>query len=181
MDYRALNEVTKPDKFPITLIDDLLNQLGEARYFLTSDLTACYWQIQVDEASRETTAFVMHQGLFEFHVMPFGLTNAPSVFQRVMQVLSGLNPADGKEFVEVDIDDVLIFSLTIEEHIDHLRKVFERLRKANLKLKPVKYHFPRQSFEYLGHIITSSGLKPNPKHLEAVNEFPVPTNVSQVR
>ena len=76
--------------------------------------------------------------------MPFGLRNVPSVFQEVMQqVLSGLNPADGKEFVEVYIDDVLIFSRMIEEHIDHFHKVLERLRKANLKLKSVKCHFLR--------------------------------------
>ena len=99
----------------------------------------------------------------------------------MQQVLSGLNPPDGKEFVNVYIDDVLIFSHTIEEHIDHIRKVLERLRNANLKLKPVKCHFLRQSLEYLGHIITPSGLKPNPKQLEAVQEFPVPTCVTQVR
>lgn len=144
VDYRALNEVTKPDKFPISQIDDLLDQFGEAHYFSTLDLAAGYWQIWVDEASQEKTAFVTHQGLFEFCVMPFGLTNAPSVFQRVMQqVLSGLNPANGKEFVEVYIDDVLIFSRMIEEHIDHFHKVLERLRKANLKLKSVKCHFLR--------------------------------------
>ena len=182
VDYRALNEVTKLDKFPIPRINDLLDQLGEACYFSTLDLAAGYWQIQVDEASQEKTAFVTHQGLFEFRVMPFGLTNAPSVFQRVMQqVLSGLNPADGKEFVEVYIDDVLIFSRTIEEHIHHLCKVLEQLRSANLKLKPTKCHFLRQSLEYLGHIITPTGLKLNPKQLEAVQEFPVPTSVSQVR
>ena len=171
VDCRALNEVTKPDKFPIPRINDLLDQLGEAHYFSTLYLAAGYWQIKVDEASQEKTAFITHQGLFEFCIMPFGLTNAPSVFQRVMQqVLSGLNPADGKEFVEVYIDDVLIFSHTIEEHIDHLRKVFERLKKANLKLKPAKCHFLQQSIdhEYLGHIIKPSGLKPNPKQLEAV-------------
>ena len=124
--YRALNEVTKPDKFPIPRIDDLLDQLGEARYFSTLDLAAGYWQIQVDKTSQEKTAFVTHQGLFEFRVMPFGLTNAPSVFQRVMQqVLSGLNPPDGRQFVEVYIDDVLTFLRTIEEHIDHLHQILE--------------------------------------------------------
>ena len=91
VDCRALNEVTKLDDFPIPCIDDLLHQLGEAHYFSTLDLTAGYWQIQVHKASQEKTAFVTHQGLFEF---PFGLTNVPSAFQRVMQqVFSGLNPA----------------------------------------------------------------------------------------
>ena len=182
VDYRALNEVTKPDKFPIPRIDDLLDQLGEAHYFSTLDLASGYWQIRVDEASQEKTAFVTHEGLYEFRVMPFGLTNAPSVFQRVMQqVLSGLNPPGGRDFVAVYIDDVLIFSRTIEEHIDQLQKVLEQLRKANLKLKPVKCHFLSQSLEYLGHIITPNGLQPNPKQLEAVRGFPVPGNVSQVR
>ena len=96
----------------------------------------------------------------------------------MQQVLSGLNPLDDREFVEVYIDDVLIFSHTIEEHIDHLHQVLERLRNANLKLKPVKCHFLCQSLEYLGHIITPSGLKPNPKQLEAVQEFPVPSSVT---
>ena len=142
IDYRTLNAATKSDKFPLPRIDDLLDQLGKSQFFSTPDLAAGYWQIKVDEPSREKTAFITHRGLYEFCMMPFGLTNAPAVFQRLMQrVLDGLNPDDGPEFVEVYIDDILIFSRTMKEHIDHLRHVLERLRGARLRLKPVKCHF----------------------------------------
>ena len=114
--------------------------------------------------------------------MPFGLTNAPAVFQRLMQkVLDGLNPDEGPDFVEVYIDDVLVFSRTMEEHVKHLRQVLERLRKAGLKLKPTKCHFIRNSVEYLGHVITPDGLKPNPKQVSAIQDYPAPESVSQVR
>ena len=96
IDYRGLNQVTKSDMFPLPRIDDLLDQLGKAKYFTTLDLASGYWQIRVDPNSQEKTAFITPQGLFEFRVMPFGLTNAPSVFQQLMQkILMGLNPEEG--------------------------------------------------------------------------------------
>ena len=92
--------------------------------------------------------------------MPFGLTNAPAVFQKLMQrVLMGLNPEEGPDFVAVYTDNILVFSRTLEEHIDHLHLVFERLVEAGLKLKPAKCHFIRWKVEYLGHIITAQGPK----------------------
>jgi len=92
VDYRNLNSVTKPDKFPIPRIDDILDQLGESKYFSTLDMASGYWQIKVSEESQEKTAFITHSGLYEFRVMPFGLTNVPGVFQRLMQiVIGGLN------------------------------------------------------------------------------------------
>ena len=181
VDYRGLNSVTKLDQFPLPRIDDLLDQLGKSRYFTTLDLASGYWQIRVDKPSREKTAFVTHHGLFEFCVMPFGLTNVPAVFQRLMQkVLSDLKIDDGRDFAEVYIDDVLIFSETLAEHLQHIRLVLERLKKAGLKLKPAKCHFLRESVEYLGHLITQ-GLKPNPKQAKAVIEFPVPESMTNVR
>ncbi len=100
VDYREVNSVTKKDKFPLPRVDDLLDQLGETKYFSSLDLASGYWQIKVHPDSRSKTAFVTHQGLYEFSVMPFGLTNAPSVFQRLMQrVLLGPNPVDGPAFV----------------------------------------------------------------------------------
>ena len=131
---------------------------------------------------RKQLLVVVHRGLFEFQVMPFGLTNAPAVFQRLMQqVLCGLNPEEGPGFVDVYIDDILIFSRTIEEHVPHLRQVFAIIRAANLKLKPLKYHFLRHSIEYLGHVFTPQGLQPNSKQVAAVQDFPVPENASQMR
>ena len=109
--------------------------------------------------------------------MPFGLTNAPAVFQRLMQrVLAEAGP----DFVAVYIDDVLIFSRTIEEHLMHLRAVIQRIREVGLKLKPSKCHFTRREVEYLGHVVTPEGLKTNQKLVEAVTMFPAPTDVNGV-
>ena len=114
--------------------------------------------------------------------MPFGLTNAPAVFQRLMQqVLAGLNPEEGPDFLKVYIDDVLVFSPTLAEHLDHLRRVLVRIREAGLKLKSSKCHLIAKEVEYLGHILTPGGLKPNPTTVSAVKEFPRPTNLKEVR
>ena len=114
--------------------------------------------------SAEKTAFITPQGLFQFRAMPFGLTNAPSVLQRLMErVLAGLNTEDGPDFVAVYIDDVIVFSRTFEEHLQHLCAVIQRISDAGLKLKPNKCHFIRQEVEYLGHLITPRGLKTNPR------------------
>ena len=182
IDYRQLNSVTKADNFPLPRIDDLLDQLGKSQYFSTLDLATGYWQIRVHPESQEKTAFVTHQGLYQFQVMPFGLCNGPAVFQRLMQrVLMGLNPTDGPDFVAVYLDDVLIFSQTLQEHLIHLRQVIGRLREAGLKLKPSKCHFVRREVQYLGHVITPEGLKPNPDHVAAVRNFPVPQNTREIR
>ena len=102
IDYRDLNSVTKADTFPLPRVDELLDQLGRSKYFSTLDLASGYWQVPVHPASREKTAFITHQGLYEFQVMPFGLKNAPAVFQRLMQrVLHGLNPEEGPDFVSI--------------------------------------------------------------------------------
>ena len=181
-DYRQLNAVTRSDAFPLPRIDDLLDQLGGAKYFSTVDLASGFWQIQMEPESREKTAFTTPQGLYKFLVMPFGLTNAPAVFQRLMQcVLSGLNPPDGKDFVTAYLDDILVFSSTLSDHLDHLRKVLSRLKSANLKLKPCKCQFMRQEVEYLGHLITPRGLRPNARLTEAILNFPRPSDFGAVR
>ena len=103
--------------------------------------------------------------------MPFGLKNAPSVFQRLMQqVLAGVNPENGPSFVAAYIDDLLIFSVTLQEHLDHLRQVIHRLREVGLKVNPGKCQFIRSEVEYLGHVITPEGLRPNSKLVEAVRD-----------
>ena len=182
VDYRKLNSVTKSDQFPLPRIDDMLDQLGKAKCFSTLDLASGYWQIKMHPSCQEKTAFTTPQGLYEFKVMPFGLTNAPAVFQRLMQqVLMGLNPPNGPDFVTVYIDDILVFSKTLKDHMAHLQSVFQRLASVNLKLKPQKCKFFRREVEYLGHIITPQGLKPNCRITEAVQQFPPPNNLKQVR
>ncbi len=182
VDYRALNEVTKLDTYPLPRVDDLLDQLGGAKFFTTLDLASGFWQIRVAKESQEKTAFVVPQGLFEFRVMPFGLTNAPAVLQRLMQrVFAGLNPIDGQAFVAVYTDDVLIFSRSFNDHLLHLSQVLERIRMAGLKLKITKCGFVHQETKYLGHIITSNGLNTDPKLVQAIMDYPPPKNVREVR
>ncbi len=176
VDYRQLNTVTKLDTFPLPRVDDLLDQPGDARFFTTLDLASGYWQIRVAPGSQEKTAFVVPHGLYEFRVMPFGLSNAPAVFQRLR-----LNPEDGQAFVSVYIDDILIYSRSLEEHITHLRLVLERIKDAGLKLKLSKCAFVRQEVEYLGHVLTPEGLKTNPKLVESVADFPTPRDLKELR
>ena len=117
VDYRRLNSVTKADTFPLPRIDDLLDQLGRCRCFSTLNLAAGYWQIRVHPDSREKTAFATQQGLFEFRVLPNGLTNAPACFQwLIQQVLLGLNPTEGPDFIAAYIDDIIIFSVDLKQH-----------------------------------------------------------------
>ena len=135
IDYRQLNSVTKADRYPLPRIDDLLDQLEKLCYFSTLDLASGYWQIRVHPNSKEKTAFITPQGLYEFQVMPFGLTNAPAVFQRLMQrVLSGLNPEDGPDFVSVYIDDVLTLIIPLSKqswkHLIHLVNTHDGGKKS---------------------------------------------------
>ena len=182
VNYRSLNSVTKPDCFPLPRIDDMLDQLGNMKYFSTLDLASGYWQVKVNDMSKEKTAFVTQHGLFEFRVMPFGLMNAPAVFQRLMhQVISTLNLMKGPSFVSVYIDDLLVYSRTLEDHLRHLGMVMDRLREVNLKLQPAKCYFCRQTVEFLGHVLTPQGLLPNPKRVMAVQDFPTPCNVTELR
>jgi len=138
IDYRKLNAITKRDVFPLPRIDDILDSLGKAQFFSTLDMCAGYWQIEMEPKDREKTAFVTHTGLYEYNVMPFGLTNAPATFQRMVNILlSGLNWKSCMAY----LDDIIIFSNTFDQHLDHLREVFERLRQQNLKLSPAKCKF----------------------------------------
>ena len=178
VDYRRLNALTKKDVYPLPRIDDIVDTLGDAKYFSTLDLASGYWQVKLDDDARPKTAFATHQGLFEFIRMPFGLCNAPATFQRVMQtVLSGLEWQN----CFVYIDDILVASKTLEEHLQHLAAVFERLRKAGLSLKPKKCRFLCEKVAYLGHIISANGVSPDPEKIDKVKCFPVPHDVTQVR
>ena len=145
-DYRHLNSVTKTDVFPLPRVDDSLDLLSNSQYFTTLDLAASYWQVLVDPKSHKKTAFVTHSGLFEFSVMPFGLKNVPVTFQRLMEtVLSGLICNICLDY----LDDIVVTGRTFAEHLQNLRKVFVRLRDANLRLKPLKCHLAMKKVEYL--------------------------------
>ena len=178
VDYRALNKVTKRDVYPLPRIDDLLGALDGMRYFTSLDLKSGYWQIPMAEHDKEKTAFITPGGLYQFRVMPFGLTNAPATFQRMMDlVLAGIK----WHHCLVYLDDVLVFSQSFDEHLKHLVSVFDRLRKAGLKLAPKKCHICRMQVHYLGHVVSARGVSVDPAKTSALAQFPVPATAENVR
>ena len=178
VDYRKLNSITKKDVFPLPRVDDIFDTLNGAQYFTSLDLASGYWQVELDDDARAKSAFTTYNGLFEFVRMPFGLCNAPATFQRVMQVvLSGLE----WQSCFVYLDDILIASRTLRDHIQHIREVFGRLRAAGLRLKPKKCLFLRDEVPYLGHLISAQGIRPDPSKTEKMESFPTPLDVTAVR
>ena len=178
VDFRRVNRVTRKDSFPMPLVSETLDALSGTKYFSTLDLKSGYWQISMHPNSREKTAFATHNGLYEFLVMPFGLTNSGASFQRLMgHILRGLE----YRFALIYIDDIIIFSKSVEEHLSHLEEVFKRLRGANVKLNPKKCSFVKQKVEYLGHVVTPDGISPDPGKVRVVQDFPTPTNLKQLR
>ena len=128
--------------------------------------------------SREKTAFVTHNGLHEFNVMPFGLANSGASFQRLMgHILRGLE----YRFALIYIDDIVIFSKSIKEHLTHLEEVFRGLRDANVKLNPEKCSFVKQRIVYLGHVVTPEGIFPDPSKVEVVKNFPTPASLKELK
>ena len=141
-------------------------------------MAAGYWQVEVEEEDKEKTAFSTTKGHYEFNKMPFGLTNAPATFQRLMEcVLAGLTD----EQCLIYIDDIIIFSQTFENHLQRLTNVFQRLRNSHLKLKPSKCQFAQAEVDYLGHIVSAQGVRTDPRKTKAIMEYPVPSNMKQLR
>ena len=159
------------------MIDDILALLGKAKYFSSLDLKSGYWQVAMDEKDKEKTAFACHRGLFEFNVMPFGLSNAPANFQELMSVV--LQDCSG--FATAYLDDLLIFSESLEEHMKHISIIFMKLRQHNLKLKLKKCSFLKTETNYLGFIVSENGIKADPKKIEAIKSLLIPTCVREVR
>ena len=171
IDYRALNEKTISDSYPLPNITDILDQLGEAKYFSTLDLASGFHQISMDPTSKSKTAFSTPFGYYEYKRMPFGLKNAPATFQRLMdQILSGLQ---GIELFLCTVN-IVIYSSSLEEHGEKFKKLLGRLQTAGLTLQPEKCNFLRKEIASLGHVITQDRVKPDPRKIEAVNKFPRP-------
>jgi hypothetical protein len=156
----------------------MLDALANCAYFSTLDLTSGFWQVAMDPASQEKTAFSTRFGTYEFTVMPFGLCNAPATFQRLMDTV--FYDVLWK-FVLVYMDDIIIFSKTAQEHKIHLEEVFKLLMKAGLKLNPDKCDFYQEKILFLGHMISKKGIQPNPALVEKIKNCPRPTTKTKVR
>jgi len=178
VDYRALNDATIKDKFPIPVVEELLNELRGGRFFTKLDMHSGYHQVLMHPADVDKTAFRTHQGLFEFLVMPFGLTNAPATFQAMMNDI--LLPYL-RRFVLVFFDDILIYSSSWSDHLCHVRTVFRTLQDHQLFLKRSKCAFGLPSVAYLSHIISERGVSVDEQKVEAVLSWPIPSSARAVR
>lgn len=178
MDYRLLSGQTRKDAFPLPRIEETLDALSGAQWFSTIDLASGYHQVAVTEKDKRKTAFCTPFGLFEFQRMPFGQCNAPSTFQRLMERMFGDQNCHS---LLLYLDDVIVFSSTVEEHVSRLNLVLGRLSRESLKVKLSKCHFLQQEVSYLGHVVSAAGVATDPKKIAAVAEWARPGTVTDLR
>ncbi len=177
-DYRKLNSVTIADQYPMQRIDEIISRLGKAKYFTTLDLYRGYLQVEMAEEDKAKTAFQTPRELWQFKVMPFGLRSAPATFQRLMDDILG--EAYWK-WAMAYLDDIIIYSDTIEDHVKHVRDVLDSRAKAELTVHPEKIQLCVNEFHFLGHVLSPGLLGPDPEKVKAVVESPTPRNVKQVQ
>jgi len=178
VDYRQLNTVTIKNKYPLPIVDELLDELHGAQWFTKLDMSSGYHQIRVLPQDEHKTTFKTHNGHWEFLVMPFGLTNAPATFQAAMNsIFAPLL----RKCVLIFMDDILVYCDSLEHHVEHLKAVFDILQQHQLLLKRSKCSFAQGQLEYLGHVISAKGVSTDPSKIQAVQDWPTPTDVKQVR
>lgn len=177
VDYIRLNDITIKNKYPIPLIDELLDELQGAKWFTKLDLRSGYHQIRVAPQDVFKTTFRTHQGLYEFKVMPFGLTNAPATFQNLM---NDIFQEQLRKIVLVFFDDILVYNTSLPDHVQHLQEVLTKMREHKLFAKSSKCLFGQNHVEYLGHVIPEEGVSTDPTKIQAMQGWPTPTTLKQL-
>lgn len=178
VDYRQINKKLLSDKFPLPRIDDILDQLGRAKYFSCLDLMSGFHQIELEENSRNITSFSTSNGSYRFTRLPFGLKIAPNSFQRMMTIsFSGLEPSQAFLYM----DDLMVIGCSEKHMIKNLTDVFNVCRKYNLKLHPEKCSFFMHEVTFLGHKCTDKGVLPDDKKYDVIKNYPVPHDADSAR
>ena len=179
IDFRRLNARTKKDAYPLPCMHKTMESMVGARHFSCMDLKSGFWQVQMDEESRQYTALTVgSMGMYEFLRMPYGLCNAPATFQHLMQnCLGELNLT----YPLIYLDDVIVYSKTEEEHLVRLQAVLEQFMEHGLKLKPSKCNFFRTEISYLGHKVSAARMEPGNEGLKGITEIAPPATYTQVR
>lgn len=178
VDYRLLNKLVKDDKFPLPSISEILDSLSGAKLFSHLDLSNSYYQCELNPSSRPYTAFTTDRGLFQMKRLPMGLKSSPGSFSRCLAVaMSGLNYESCFQY----LDDIVVFGNNMRTHNQNLIKVLERLRATNFKLNPTKCVFMKRQMLYLGHVISSAGILPDPQKLHCIENYPVPKNGDETK
>jgi hypothetical protein len=188
IDYRLLNAITIKYQYPMPRIDDVLDSINGARFFSSCDATWGFWQLRLHPEDIKKTAFRTPSGLYQWRVLPMGLSNSPAVFQRTMASFfqKEFTNADGTKvtalgsFIQVYMDDLLIYSKTGEEHAAHLDFVFATLRDNGIYLNPKKCEFNKPEVRFLGHLVSRKGVRPDPAKVGVMKEWPVPTDRNEL-
>ena len=175
-DYRKVNNVTKPDSYPLPRMDDCIDQVGAAKFISKFDLLKGYWQVPLSKRAREIAAFITPSGLYSYSVMPFGLRNAPATFQRLMNKVVG-----DLEGCAVYLDDVVIYSDTWADHLQRIGALFKRLADARLTVNLAKCDFARATVTYLGRQVGQGEVRPVRAKVEAVEKYPPPTTKKELQ
>ena len=177
IDYRALNKTTVKDRYTLPRIDEMLDEMVESTWFSKLDLQQGYHQIRVIPEHVERTAFNTKYGSFQFKVMPFGMCNAPATFQRTMNNVL----REHRTFAAVYIDDIIVHSNSYEDHLEHLRQIFETLRAQKLYTKASKCSFAQREVEFCGYVINANGISTQASKIQAIKEWPPLSIQKEVR
>ena len=177
-DFRALNDITVKNSYPLPRADELFDKLAKAKYFSKIDLRTGFYQILIALEDRHKTAFTTSQGLFQYNVLPMGLCNSPAIF---MGLMNSIFRQLLRKSVLVFLDDIVVYSDTLEEHECHLREVFQILRNNQLFVKLSKSELCRTEVEFLGHYVGKNGIRVMQDKIEAVKEWPVPKSCKELR